>query len=105
MENMWKPQVVTANRLGDGAVVYLASDGTWTRSIRQGLVANTKREADDAIVAANTAQTDCKIVGPYLIEVSIEGGIIRPLSQREWIRAQGPTIHPQFATEPERAAA
>jgi hypothetical protein len=27
------PVVITANRLGDGAVVYRAADGTWTKDL------------------------------------------------------------------------
>ena len=105
MEGVWIPQVVTANRLIDGAVVYLNGDGGWTRAIGSSLVANTKRESEDAMAAANAAAAACAVVGPYLIEVSLENGVVRPLRYREWIRAQGPTVHPQFATEPERAAA
>ena len=105
MEDVWNPQVVTANRLIDGAVVYLTGDGGWTRAIRGSLVANTKREAEDATATANAAAIACKVVGPYLIEVSLDDGVVRPIRYREWIRAQGPTVHPQFATEPDRAAA
>ncbi|MSO93801.1 MAG: DUF2849 domain-containing protein [Rhodospirillales bacterium] len=105
MKNVWKPQIVTANRLTDGAIVYLAGDGNWTRSIGRSLVANSEREAEEILATANAAVTACQIVGPYLIEVSLEGGVVRPVGTREWIRAQGPTVHPEFATEPERAAA
>jgi len=105
MVKVWNPQVVTANRLNEGVIVYLTRSGEWSRSIGQSLVADTEREAEDALAKANEDVRACRIIGPYLIEVALEGGAIRPLSQRELIRAQGPTVHPEFATEQERAAA
>ena len=45
------PSVVTANRLRDGIVVYLASDGSWTEEIGRARIAETENE-----VAALEAQ-------------------------------------------------
>ena len=35
------PVVITANRLGDGAVVYRSSDGTWTTELAAAAVVTT----------------------------------------------------------------
>jgi hypothetical protein len=105
MSKVLNPQIVTANLLDAGAIVYLTRTGEWSRSIGRSLVANTEREAEGALAKANEDVRACRIIGPYLIEVALEGGVIRLLSQREWIRSQGPTVHPEFATEQERAAA
>ena len=81
-------QVVTANRLGSGAIVYLNKDTGWVPSIGEATVASEdkidalmkKAEAD---VAANV------VVEAYPIEIT---GNHEPLSARERIRAQGPSI-------------
>ena len=38
------PSVVTANRLIDGIVVYLAPDGSWTEEIGRARIAETEDE-------------------------------------------------------------
>ena len=45
------PVVITANRVGDGAVVYRRADGGWTTAL------------DDAAVATNAAGAQALIVG------------------------------------------
>ena len=42
--------------------------------------------------SANKAVADQIVVAPYLFEVSVEEGQVRPLSARETIRAKGPTV-------------
>jgi hypothetical protein len=85
-------QIATGNRLRDGAVIYLDGDGRWSTNIDDGAVASDAAAADRLIAAANQAVTDRIVVGPYLIEVAVEGGRIQPLGTRERIRASGPSI-------------
>jgi hypothetical protein len=85
-------QIVTGNRLRDGAVIYLAAGGRWSTSIDDGAVATDAAAADRLTAIANQAVTDRVAVGPYLIEVAVEGGRIQPLGTRERIRASGPSI-------------
>ena len=33
------------------------------------------------------------VVNPYLFDVRVEGGAVRPVKMRETIRAAGPTVH------------
>lgn len=91
-------QVVTANRLGDGVVVFFDCDGGWSEQIaRARVVAN----ADGATLLAEAEAAAAEVVAPYLID--IEAGAVGgetppvPLRYRERIRAFGPSIHPQFA--------
>jgi hypothetical protein len=73
------PVVVTANRVGDGAVVYRRADGGWSTHL------------DDAAVATDSA--DLRAVGPYVAPVKLApGGHVRPGNLRELIRLGGPTI-------------
>jgi hypothetical protein len=85
-------QVVTGNRLRDGAVIYLMADGQWSTEIGRGVVAPNAAEAERLMAIANQAVTDRMVVGPYLIEVAVEGDRIQPLGTRERIRAFGPSV-------------
>lgn len=85
-------QVVTGNRLRDGAVIYLTGDGQWSADIAHGSVARDAAEADRLMAIANQAVTDRVVVGPYLIEVAVAGDAIQPVGTRERIRAFGPSI-------------
>jgi sulfite reductase (NADPH) hemoprotein beta-component len=83
-------QMVTANRLRDGAVVFLAAGGRWTRRVAEGHVAETEGHAAALLSAAEAVPTE--VVGPYLIEVAAQGGSWVPLRYRERIRAEGPSV-------------
>lgn len=84
-------QMVTANRLRDGAVVYLEPDGAWSPDVNRGVTG--KEAATEALlVRARDAVAHQIVVDPYLIEVAADAGDVRPLSFRERIRAQGPTV-------------
>ncbi|MGD9502975.1 MAG: DUF2849 domain-containing protein [Methyloceanibacter sp.] len=81
------PNVVTANRLVDGIVVYLAKDGGWTEEIDRARLAETEDEtkALEALAAKDVAAR--KVVAVYPMEVAVRDGAVDPLSVRERIRA------------------
>jgi hypothetical protein len=81
------PNVVTANRLVDGIVVYLAADGNWTEDIAGARIAETEDEtkALEAEAAKDVALR--KVVAVYPMEVALADGSVDPLSVRERIRA------------------
>jgi hypothetical protein len=85
------PVVVTANRVGDGAVVYRRADGGWTTDLADAAVA-TNAAGARALVEAAVAD-DLGAVGPYVAPVKLTaGGQVRPGNLRELIRLAGPTI-------------
>ena len=88
-------RVVTANRLGDGAVVYLTGDGEWSEWIAVARVGADDAEAERLMAVAERAVEEPAVVEPYLIEVAVEGETVRPLRYREVIRATGPTVRPE----------
>ena len=90
------PRMVTANRLGDGLVVYLDRDGGWSERIADGRVASDDAEAATLMTVAEGAAAGCQVVEPYLIDVVDGDGSVRPLRHRERIRAQGPTVPSDF---------
>ena len=81
------PNVITANRLTDGIVVYLAPDGGWTEDIGRARFAETEDETSILEAQANQAVKDRIVVAMYPMPVEIKDGAVDPLSVREKIRA------------------
>jgi hypothetical protein len=93
------PVVVTANRLGDGAVVYRTLDGSWSTALREAAVVD-KAPAASALLAAAVAD-DIGAVGAYVAPVRLGAdGQPEPGNLRERIRLEGPTIELPIALAP-----
>ena len=85
------PVVVTANRVADGAVVYLRADGSWSTALDDAVITSEIGAARDMIGVA--IADDLRAVGPYIAPVKLTGdGEVRPGNLRELIRRAGPTI-------------
>ena len=85
------PVVITANRVGDGAVVYRRADGEWTTALDAATVATTPAAAQELVKAA--IADDLHAVGSYIAPVKLTtDGQVRPGNLRERIRLRGPTI-------------
>ena len=97
------PQVVTAYRLLDGHVVYLDAGGAWSNWIDASRIATTKEAGAELMMAAEAAVADRLVFTPYLVDVVHEDGAVRPVLYREILRAKGPSTHPQFGNQAERA--
>jgi len=82
-------QVVSANRLADGRVVYLAAAGGWTRELAAARCADGKEAGAALLAEAEAAVRRCEVVGPTLVELQEEAADLRRL--RERIRDRGPT--------------
>ena len=86
------PQVVTANRLLEGDVVYLTSSGGWTTDLAEAVIILGAEEEANRLEEAMQAVAQRQVVGPYLMQVEPQASGPLPLSQRERIRARrGPT--------------
>ena len=94
-------QMMTANRIGDGTVVYLTRVGGWSERITDGEVSRSDEERDTLMAVAQATAEIPEVVEPYLIDVVEEAGVIRPVRYREAIRAQGPPVHPAFGQQAE----
>ena len=86
-----REQILTANRLHDGEVVYWR-DGAWVTALLEADVFAEKPAAEAALKAADRAVADRLVVNPYLFDVRREAGAVRPVEEREIIRAAGPTV-------------
>jgi Protein of unknown function (DUF2849) len=91
MAKVQPPQVLTANRLQTGDVLYWTGD-QWTESFGQAEVLPNPDAAQAALKAAERFVTDRVVVAPYLFPVRIAGDGAQPLEERERIRAAGPTV-------------
>jgi hypothetical protein len=85
------PVVVTANRLGDGAVIYRSAEGRWTTDLAEAAIVTTAPAASELLAAA--LADVCEAVDPYVapVEVTPDGGVL-PGNLREQIRLTGPTV-------------
>jgi hypothetical protein len=81
------PDVVTANRLTDGIVVYLTPEGCWVEDIARAARAETKEETKALEEQGKLAEKQRLVVAVYPMPVEVKDGEIDPLSVRERIRA------------------
>ena len=84
-------QALTANRLRDGEVVYWSA-GRWIEALADAEIFAEPNAAAEALKAAGQSVTDRIVVNPYLFDVRREGTAIRPVKERELIRAAGPSV-------------
>ena len=84
-------QIVTANRLADGAVVFRTGAGGWSTRVDDAALFG----AGAAAAALEAGQADARrqvVVGPYLAAAVAGPDGPRPVEFRERIRARGPTV-------------
>ncbi len=84
-------QALTANRLRDGEVVYWSA-GRWVTDLAQAEVFEAQGLAAAALKTGEQSVSDRVVVNPYLFDVRREGAIVRPVKERELIRAAGPSV-------------
>ena len=83
-------QMLTANRLVDGDVLYRKGGG-WVLTLADGDVYD-EAAAKTALAAAQAETIQNTFVAPYLFEVRVDKDVITPVKEREIIRAAGPTV-------------
>ena len=86
-------KVVTANRLADGAVVYLDGDGGWTGEI---IRARRIDAAESETVLALAKSRVTEIAAAYLVEIGEDGAPAGRERVRENIWRRGPTVRPDL---------
>ncbi len=84
------PQMLTANRLIDGEVLYW-HDGKWVPDFADGDVYDDPKAADAALAAAQASVKDNIVVATYLFDVRRTAKGVEPVKEREIIRAAGPS--------------
>jgi hypothetical protein len=88
-------QVVTANRLRDGVIVWLTPEHRWSEDYADSKVLRDEAEAKAALAAAEVDVKGRLVIGPYLAEFNETPEGLQAASARERIRASKlPTIIP-----------
>lgn len=92
-------QVISANRLADGIVVFYCGPSAWGEYIDAAQVLTSVSELDVALLNAAADVRANIIVDPYAFDVHDEHGRITPTHLRERIRAFGPSVHPDLGKQ------
>ena len=83
-------EILTANELISGAVVYLAQSGRWQPDINKARVFNAGEAAVRDKIIADASAAD-RLIGIETEKVTVTGGAVVAVRLRERIRAAGPT--------------
>ena len=86
------PDVITANRLTDGVVVFQTIDDSWSEDFNSAAVLPDPEATASALKRAKEDEANNIVVDPYAIVVEERNGHLAPKALREAIRATGPTI-------------
>ena len=90
------PQILTANLLSDGLVVFLSKSGAWASSLENALLAHSDDDVLQLEARGGQAAKSNLVVDPYLIEVEKTGAALAPVEMRERMRARGPGVNLEF---------
>ncbi|MGO1117985.1 DUF2849 domain-containing protein [Rhodovibrionaceae bacterium A322] len=93
-----RPQVITANRLIDGVVVYFTAGNQWSVHLADAVRDGLPDPAAARLQIASAAAFAEEVVGVYPFEVDGQTG--DPLSVRELIRASGPSVQLELNNRP-----
>ena len=99
-----KGQVLTANRLRDGEVVFLTRAGTWSENIDEAALAIEKEASAGLESQGAKAVAATLVTCAYLFDAERKDGHVRALHIRERIRTLGPTVRMDLGKQAEGTA-
>jgi hypothetical protein len=82
--------VISASFLDSGAPAYLTNEGGWSGNLQSATLLVSEAERDEQLGRALAQERI--VCDPYFFDVRLEGKTIDPISTRERIRAEGPTV-------------
>lgn len=85
--------IVTANRLIDGIVLFQDAAGGWAEDFAKAAIYPDAEATKAALALAKEDERRDLIVDSYAVVVELRNGHYVPKALRELIRASGPTIH------------
>ena len=99
-------QLLTANDLLDGEIVYFADGDRWTKRLREARRLADKEEAESLL--ARAIADESRVVGPELAALATgpddaadaDPDAPRLARLRDAIRVEGPTTHPELGPAP-----
>jgi hypothetical protein len=95
------PDVITANRLADGVVVFQSADRSWSEDFNRAAVLADAQATAEALARAREDEASNLIVDAYAVPVDERNGHFAPKALREAIRAAGPTIRRDLGKQAE----
>jgi hypothetical protein len=97
-------EIITANRLRDGAVVYWKQGG-WTVTLADADQFTDRETCVAALTLAQERVAAGEVINPYRFEARRDNAIAIPVKERELIRASGPSVHPELGKQADPATA
>ncbi|MDE0885081.1 MAG: DUF2849 domain-containing protein [Myxococcota bacterium] len=94
-------QVVIANRLTDGIVVFLGREPEWLEGLENCQPAQDAAQAEALLARGAAAEAEQFVVGPELIEVELREGVWVPVKMREAMRSRGPSVRSDLGKQAE----
>jgi hypothetical protein len=91
--------IITANRLIDGIVLFQDAAGGWVEDFARAAIHPDAEATKAALALAKEDEARDLIVEPYAVVVEARNGHYVPKALRELIRASGPTIHPDMGKQ------
>ncbi|HLW90033.1 MAG TPA: DUF2849 domain-containing protein [Roseiarcus sp.] len=91
-------EVISANRLIDGVVVFQTASG-WAEDFAQAAVYEDEQSTKAALALAKEDEARNAVVEPYPVVVEMRAGHYAPKALREAIRAAGPTTRPDLGKQ------
>jgi hypothetical protein len=85
------PDVITANRLTDGVVVFQTVEAAWSEDFNRAAVLADPQATGEALGLARKDEARNLVVDAYAVPVEERNGHFAPKALREAIRAAGPT--------------
>jgi len=93
-----RSSIVTANRLRDGQVVWLAPEGRWAEDIAAAEVFDNAA-IEEAIARARIFEEQRVVLDVYGVELGSARPCPVPVTERERIRAAGPSVRPDLGQQ------
>ena len=104
MSSEEKGQIMTANRLKDGEVVFLTRTGGWSEKIDEAVLALEPLAVAALEARASEAERANVVTGPYLFAATRIDANIRADHIRERIRSLGPSVRLDLGKQAEGTA-
>jgi len=98
MPRPFTPKVITANALLEGDVIYLTTQGHWTRNHNEADLIEDPATAEIRLLEAQALAHEA--VGPYLADATPGKDGPEPIHFREAFRTRGPSNYAHGKQEP-----
>ena len=89
------PQLIIANRLDDGRVVFMTENGNWTADASRAAIADTPEGVENLETKASISEKNNLVVDPTAVPASADNGAF-PAHMKQAMQAKGPSVRPDL---------